>query len=316
MSALPVDAIVLCAWAQDVCPRVLCPDSVLKYISGIRCTHLESGYPWDLSGHPLVKKTVAALFKRHPRVGVGLKVPLTFDLLLRMVARFPGWPNPASLSWNSLTFVAASSILFFAALRGGEVFTSPSSDRPILCWRDLSIREGGVHISVPKPKTKQREGSQVAFAASTPGGTFSSLEPVACLRSYRSEAARRGFTTNDAGPAFFTKGGAPLTRDFMVKRSADLLDLLGIVTLDASNLPVKVKAASWRCGYVTSALRAKIPEATIRACGRWESQGGMMAYTVSNFSDLRVAAEAIVTSPRQTRAVVVGCSSVEQLIRR
>jgi hypothetical protein len=102
----------------------------------------------------------------------------------------------------------------------------------------------------------------------------------------------------------------------MVKRSADLLDLLGVVTLDASNLPVKVKAASWRCGYVTSALRARIPEATIRACGRWESQGGMMAYTVSNFSDLRVAAEAIVASPRQTRAVVVGCSSVEQLIRR
>ena len=76
---LPTDEVTLIAWAESVCPKPLAPDSVVKYCSGIRKHHLESGFPWVATGL-LYKMAIRALFKRHPRSERGLKVPLTLSL--------------------------------------------------------------------------------------------------------------------------------------------------------------------------------------------------------------------------------------------
>lgn len=66
--------------------------------------------------------------------------------------------------------------LSFAVLRGRKVFTSPSSERTFLCERPYRW----FHISVLKPKAKQRKGSQAAFTAVEPDGTLFIFEPVVC----------------------------------------------------------------------------------------------------------------------------------------
>jgi hypothetical protein len=275
------------------------------------------GLPWTLSSDPILKLAIAALFKRHPQRERGLKVPLTLSLLLRMMATLKGWPHPKSMSLLDIAFTAASAMAFFAALRGGELFTYKGSDRPILQSQWVTIDAAGVHIKVPRPKTKQRLEFQPAFAPSFPTASLRSLDAKAWLVAYRSESAERGKPVEPQHPVFSLEHGEPLTRDFMVHRSMGILKSLKIKTLGMDASPVEVKAASWRCGFVASALAERVPEATIRAAGRWESQGGMLAYSLVEQADLQSVARALVARATSDRSAgALGCSSSEQLLLR
>jgi len=313
LPCLPTDEVTLAAWAESVCPSSLTPDSVVKYCSGIRKYHIESGVPWVAAG-TLFKMALRALFKRYPRAERGLKVPLTLQLILRLAKSLRGWPVPAAMSWDDLVFVTASAIGFAAALRGGEFLASRGSNRPVLLGKWVVIDPNGVHVAIPKPKTKHQLAFQHSYAGSATGATLLSLDARLWLLTYRSEAIRRGVPTSDEGPAFVRFDGQALSRDFMVGRAMELLKANKVTVLGPNNAPCSVRAASWRCGYVSSALEAGVQEVAIRAQGRWESQGGMLAYSLSELSAVRRAANAIVALAAPSPAGVVGCSSSEQLL--
>ena len=90
LCAIPVDAITLCAWLTFLKCRHLKPKSVSKYLAGVRHFHLLQGLPWLLKSDPLVVMTLHALRSLNPTSNLRLKVPLTFDLLLRLCKLLPG----------------------------------------------------------------------------------------------------------------------------------------------------------------------------------------------------------------------------------
>ena len=311
---LPTDEVTLIAWAESVCPKPLAPDSVVKYCSGIRKHHLESGFPWVATGL-LYKMAIRALFKRHPRSERGLKVPLTLSLLKRLAKLLKGWPKPKAMSWDDLVFVTASALGFAAALRGGEFLASRRSDRPVLQARWVVTDAHGVHVSIPKPKTMHQLAFQHSYAGSPPGSaSLEDLDARLWLLAYRARASSAGVLTTGEHPALVRFDGQAVTRDFMVDRTMELLHESKVVVVGPEGVPAKVRAASWRCGYVSSALEANVQEPTIRAQGRWESQGGMLAYSLTELSAVRRAASAIVAQAASSPVGVVGCSGSEQLL--
>jgi len=124
------------------------PKSLMKYICGVRF----------VPRHPLVLMCLSALRKRYPSQNILQKVPLSLGILLAMCRRMPGWPILSSLLFADLLWATASSVAFFAALRGGEFFTYKGSDRPILLGSMVRLLGGlssaFVLIAIPSPKTR------------------------------------------------------------------------------------------------------------------------------------------------------------------
>jgi hypothetical protein len=243
------------------------------------------GMEWNLSDNPLIQSTIKSLKKCYPTSSVMQKVPLSLELLLKLCHGMKGWPSLAKLSFDDLVWVTASSVAFFAALRGGEFFTQPKSDRPILSGAAISIRESeqGPYalINVPSPKTRKDLASVPAMAASPAAkfGTFP-LDPVLLLRTYRSRAAELGIDVMGANAAFKTRSNTPIDRKFMVGRAESLRATANVKILDSNGNPIKVSAASWRAGFVMSARHAEVLPSTVRSNGRWASAGGPTPYMV------------------------------------
>ena len=99
----------------------------------------------------------------------------------------------------------------------------------------------------------------------------------------------------DLDPAFRMANGAPLTRDWMVQRTAELLAAADFYTLDALGQRVAVRASSWRAGGVTSATEAGLAGPLIMALGRWKSLA-WSAYALYDINDLQRAAQRMWTS--------------------
>ena len=114
---------------------------VLKYVCGIRFAHIMAGLQWNLSDNPLIQATITSLKKSYPTSSILQKVPLSLELILSLCKGMNGWPVLANLSFDDLVWATASSIAFFAALRGGEFFTHPKSDRPLLTGAAVTILE-------------------------------------------------------------------------------------------------------------------------------------------------------------------------------
>jgi hypothetical protein len=244
-----------------------------------------AGLDWKLSDNALVQATITSLKKSHPTSNILQKVPLSLELILKLCESMVGWPVLARLSFDDLTWATASSIAFFAALRGGEFFTQPKSDRPLLTGSAVNIHESAqgpyVLINVPSPKTRKDLVSIPAMAAS-PAAThkYFPLDPVALLRTYRGRALTRSLNVLGSNAAFKTLNGKPLSRSFMVDRAESLRAAAHIKILDMDGKPIKVSAASWRAGFVMSSRHADVLPSTVRSNGRWTSAGGPIPYMV------------------------------------
>ena len=77
--------------------------------------------------------------------------------------------------------------------------------------------------------------------------------------------------------------GKPLSRAFMISRTAALMAQAKIKCLDPTGKPIKLVAASWRAGHVLSGLDCNFDEAYIKAAGQWTSD----AWT--SYADLPLA---------------------------
>jgi hypothetical protein len=295
LSALPVDAITLCAWMLDKAKSIKVR-SVIKYMCGIRFAHILEGFPWTLTDNPLVQTAIKSLKKRYPTSNILQKVPLSLPMLIQMCKCMSGWPHPNMISFDDLVWATASCIAFFACLRGGEFFVQPKSDRPILSGAAVSIRivstGSYVYIDVPSPKTRKDLVSIPAVAAST-GSNFA-FDPVRLLVEYRKRAAARGINVLGKNAAFKSKDGKPINRAFMIPRAEKLRVAAKIEILDTAGKPIKVSAASWRAGFVLSARQAGIVQENIRTNGRWTSVGGPIPYTVDTLDTYQSMTTALV----------------------
>lgn len=301
LPCLPTDAGTVCAWLRWMCPRRISPPSCVKYLAGLRWAHLCHGLDWSLSSHPLVKQVLSALNKRYPQLCTSvLKAPITYELLVKLASSMGGWPCLNRLSYDDLLWLTASSVAFFASLRGGEFFTYPGSDRPLLLGSMVSVQSFSsvsqfVSIKIPLPKTAQGHAFQSAFAVCP---TVSCpLSPVSLLQAYRSRCRSLGVNVLNSHPCFCLRSGLPLDRSFMVLKAGALMASCNVKFTDEYGRTVPVKAASWRAGYVTSALEASVPELAIRSNGRWSSQAGVLPYSVSSLEALQ-RSSTLITSPR------------------
>ena len=284
LSFLPVDAVTLSAWMMERC-KTIKVKSVVKYVCGIRFAHIMEGLAWNLSDNPLLQTTIASLKKSYPVSSTMQKVPLSLSLLLQFCQGMRGWPVLSQLSFDDLTWATASSIAFFAALRGGEFFVQPKSERPLLLGRAVSIRGSSqgpyVFINVPLPKTRKDLESVPAMAASPTEAPLNfPFDPVLLLRHYRARAGQKGINVLGVNAAFKSHDGKPIDRAFMVGRAEKLRAAAGVVVLDYNDKAIKVSAASWRAGFVMSSRQADVQDSTVRCNGRWTSVGGPIPYMV------------------------------------
>ena len=297
-SPLPVSLTTLCLWLFKICGRKRNPDTVAKYLSGVRHFHLLSGFEWTLSTHPLVKMVMRGLRKRFRKKPKFQKVPLSLGTLLAMCRSMPGWPKTKRLSFKDLLFATASSIAFSAGLRGGEFFTYHKSSRPLLRGKDVmpasSSNADLLIIDVPKPKNRPFAASARTYAN---GSTLlPEFHPSLLLKAYRKRALALGLNVLHKHPAFQSADGSPLTRDFMVHRAEKLRERAGLNFLDVKGKPVFIYAASWRAGFVLSAQSAGVDSEIIDATGRWDSKAGRRPYTFDTITTLRVTADRIAAS--------------------
>ena len=321
--SMPVDPVSVVFWLRSLCPRVK-PKSLRKYLSGVRWAHIMQGFECDLSSNPTVKIALRSLAAEYPELAKPeLKIPMSVALLQTICGTLKGWPNLGKLDYDDLLWVAVSCVGLFGAMRGGELFTSPESTRPILEGRMVGIkfsqeasplgpRRAQVHISVPLPKTRSGVAYQLAVVASPL--VKIDVDPVRALEAYRRKAMALGLDTSGGNPAFQLRDGKPVTRDFMVKRAHMLLRRTGVELVDEQGAPIKFKATSWRAGYVESATQAGVSELQVRATGRWASRIGMMSYSSRSEHTFQSAADAIGMAamqrgPLPTASVVVGKSS-------
>ena len=319
LSSCPVDAITLAAWMGWVCPLHILPPSLIKYISGIRRHHLLAGLVWDLSSHPLVKMTLRSLEKENPSPPRKLKLPLTLSVLVKMCSYLPGWPSPSLMSFDDVLWISASALAFAAALRGGEFFTYPGSDRPTLEGRMVVPQVDGVLVNIPLPKAHHSLAFEHSFASCTSPPAIELLDPLIWLLEYRSRAFSLGFNVLGSSPAFVMSDRRPLSRSFMVDRSISMCSVAGITVVDILGNPVPVQASSWRCGYTVSAISAGVTELQIKSIGRWSSSGGMMAYSHASTPGFKRASNAIVAwaaSNASGHSVVgqVSCNNIMSLL--
>ena len=283
LRAIPVDAITLCAWLTSLKCRHLKPKSVSKYLAGVRHFHLLQGSPWLLKSDPLVTMTLNALRSLNPTSDLRLKVPLTFDLLLRLCRLLPGWPVPHRMDFDDLVWAAASAVAFFAALRGGEFSTYAGSSRPVLRTSHVDIVDAAparfVRVRIVGPKGRPGVGFAAVFAASPPASASGGFDPVKLLAGHWEERVPVVPTTSSDPPAFQLRDGSAVTRDFMVRRTSHLLKREGIRFFTPEGDEITPGAASWRTGYVSSAMAANVPDSTIRTQARWASLDSQRPYT-------------------------------------
>ena len=313
LCSLPVDAVTLAGWMMERCKSVKVK-SVLKYVCGIRFAHIMQGLEWKLSEHPLIQATIASLKKSNPTSSIMQKVPLSLELILKLCRGIQGWPRLQFLSFDDLTWVTASSIALFAALRGGEFFTQPKSDRPLLTGAAIVIQESkqGPYaiINVPSPKTRKDLVSIPAMAASpsVKHGTFP-LDPVLLLRTYRARAASLSINVLGSNAAFKTRSGSPIDRKFMVGRAETLRAAAGVQILDTNGKPIKVSAASWRAGFVMSARHAEVLPSTVRSNGRWTSSSGPVPYMVDTLELFQNLSNQLVNNHYEKKQASVGANA-------
>jgi hypothetical protein len=282
--------------------------SVVKYTCGIRLAHILQGYEWNLTTNPLVQIAIKSLKKKYPTSNVLQKIPLSLTTLLEMCKCMNGWPLLHKLSFNDLTWATASCVAFFACLRGGEFFTQPKSERPILSGGAVTLRTAPtgsyVFIEVPSPKTRKDLVSVPAIAMSTtPGFLF---DPVVLLKAYRSRALDKSVNVLGKNAAFKSSDGKPIDRVFMISRAEKLRVAAGIKILNAAGKPIKVSAASWRAGFVMSARQAGVMPDTIRANGRWTSVGGPMPYTIDTIETYQATTSALVANQTKKGTTAFG----------
>jgi hypothetical protein len=242
-SPFPVDRFWLGAWLRFQAMFVKV-SSLRVYMAGIRWQHeIALGYEWVLDGDPFIRKVMRFLKKRYGAASKCIKVPISLDLVLLMAKRLPGWPKLEKMSHDDRVFLTATVVGVLGFLRGGEFFASPKSSRPLLLHEQVGCVGNSVRVSVVRPKAQWYD-SDVPVRCFTPAEDCP-LDPVSLVSTMRELSPVR---LARGTAAFRLASGQPLSKKFMLDRSAKLLTECGVVFTDKVGRPVRVRASSWRSG--------------------------------------------------------------------
>ena len=263
--------------------------SMGTYLAAIRHFQVMENYKWDLEGDEIIRRMLRFLKKQFPSKPKALKFPLSIDVLRKIIALMPGWPNWAAMSHDDRTILAASVIGVCGFLRGGEFLVSPGSKRKGLLHSEILLLtiDGvpAVEVRVGQPKNLWwiSFAKVLCFDPPSAGG----FGPAKALSMYRRLSQ---VPLVPGGPAFVMSNGRALSRNVWVSRIADLLSQAKITFCDENGVKAKVLAASCRAGGVCSALDAGLSESTIKQLGRWRSTA-WESYDMHNTNFIRNAME-------------------------
>ena len=264
----PVDEVAYCGWLHVTSDRIMM-SSTGMYMAGVRNASILEGHGWDMFANESVRRTMRFLKKKHPAKTKGQKAPVTVGVLQRILPLLPGWPDMSRMSDDDRVFATASVIGVAGFLRGGEFLTYPKSTRAVLRAHEVSVRPVGnfdaviVKVRQPKARWWLAEVAVPCFQNTTDDAFC----PVRLWRDYTARCPE----FKCSGPAFLRRG-RPLSRDYMVKRTTELMMQADISFIDNRGGAMKVKAASWRSGAACSAVQAHVSVPHIMALGRWSTE--------------------------------------------
>ena len=227
------------------------------YLSAIRDHQLTLGLPWLLSGNERLRRTLRWIKRKFPCSPVGLKFAISLNVLRRILPLLPSWGSPALMSHDDRAFAIASITGTCCMLRGGEFLSSKGSSRPILKHSDMSVRvlrgARALVVSVPQPKARWwlnrvdvpcfEQCDLPEFSAVALWGSYVSLSPAVASAGVSAAVL----------PAFHLSDGTPLSRDWMLARTAALCSQAGVSMVGREGKSHPLKMASWRAGGVRSA---------------------------------------------------------------
>ena len=216
------------------------------------------------------------------------------------------------MAYDDLLFATASVIAVTGLLRGGEFTFRSGQSRPILLQRDINMKmiEGVKTLVVNVRQAKTTWWEHDSFVPIHGAVEESPFSPVALYEELR----RRDMGAGTSTPAFHFMDSrrSPLTRDFMLKKTAGLLKTAGISILDARGAPMPLKLASYRSGGLHSSLKAGNDVPTMKMQGRWKSDA-WEHYLMENSKALSAAGSKMWSRGEKmdssTPRVVVECTS-------
>jgi hypothetical protein len=289
----PLDEILLSAWILDLTSSIQ-TQSLKTYISGVKSTQLALDPQWDLGKGEFLRRTMNYIKRKFPiQRKQGEKFSLSLHHAILMFYKIPGWPLATSMSHNDRTFIAATLCGILGFLRGGEFLTAKHNSRELLktsSARFQNINEvNQILLDIPQPKEKWWLARVIVPIFANEKKSF--LCPIRRLREYQSLSpylSSLSVSQREVAPLFHLSCGTPLSRNVMIMRSKELLNLAGITCIDRNNLPAPLRMASWRAGGVRTAIDAKIDPCIIMELGRWSSSAWLY-YLIHTASDLRGA---------------------------
>lgn len=310
----PVDGIKLGGWIIRLMSSVQ-PSSLRMYLAAVQFSSVNEGFRWTLQGDETVRRVIRYVKRTFPSGDKAVKLAVTLELLYRALPHLPGWPDGGasydSMCYDDLLFATASIIGTSAFLRGGEFTFKRGQDRPPLLYKHLRIQETahGVAVVILVQQAKAtwwKEDSYVPVTASAdraspfcPVNLCKALMQRSPFRPHGPKAAQ----STDRLHAFHTLEGLPMSREFMVSHTVNLLRTAGVPLRDARGRETAVRSASWRAGGVQSAIAAGLSEQMIMELGRWKSHA-WTAYLLFSSANLREASEQMTAAARQSSRVL------------
>ena len=196
------------------------------------------------------------------------------------------------MTHDDRAWVTAAAHGLFGCLRGGEFARGSSGGRPVLRHMDVTVGvRAGSNVSlvnVRRPKARWWELDCIVPCFSP--GAGATLCPPSLLMEFRRLSV---VPLSAGGPAFPMADGSALSKLWFLRRATELWTAAGIEVFDTAGHLLRLRASSLRAGAVDSGIRAGLPEAVLRAGGRWSSSAWTAYQTPGNEVDLAGAARAI-----------------------
>ena len=236
-------------------------NTIQLYLSGIRYFYLRIGIDNVLcagSSHLPRLHTILRSIKRLQGPTVKRKLPITFDILLKLCAALrKGILSP----FLNLMLEAAFCVAFFGFLRCGEFTCKGNFDPNInLTMGDVTLHEHQSKLSLTLKASKTDPFKKGITIQMFPTGHY--ICPIISVNNYLKALPEESKTKDNA--LFLNNQLLPLTRQFFNVQLKILLDHLGLDNRQYSS-------HSFRHGAATSCSAAGVEDHLIQTLGRWSS---------------------------------------------
>ena len=241
------------AYAAYLYNKYHVPGTVYNYISGAKSwVKLKGGniQAFDDYYMQLVKKGVSRVACHNTRQAI----PLTISHIKKIIKVFN------NIGKNAYVFTAVTLISYLSLLRQSNLAISglEGSLSHVVKQKDIEVVHHNLHITVRSTKTSWQPCDQyVVIIPSNPGSRYC---PVQAWKRYYEIAPK-----NPQLPAFWVKGGSPLTSKTWLGAVRLALRYVGVPSPNAYTLHSIRRGAAQEC------ISRGLDEQLVREAGRWRS---------------------------------------------